>query len=518
MDYASNGNLRQRHPKNTRLPLETIVTYIKQVADALQYAHDERLIHRDIKPENMLLGRRNEVLLSDFGIALIAQSTHMQSTQEVVGTAYYMAPEQLQGKPRLASDQYALGIVVYEWLSGNRPFHGSFSEIASQHMFVPPAPLRERVSTISPALEEVVMTALAKDPHQRFGSVRAFATALEQASDSTRASSMVAPPSSPPMQLGPLTPAGQSLVRSEPQPVIQLSDPVTSPGQSAPQPITSSPSARTPRPVEKQAEVTPANTPASLYEATPLSSLSQPGIAPTTASPPGHTPVGSDPRPATAQDRSEAPSRLPYMQPSKRGISRRTVLLGLTGLGLVVAGSGLTWWIVSRNPPEGTLLFTYTGHSDTVNAVAWLHDGSRTASGSADKTVQIWNAADGSSAYTYTGHTNSVNAVTWSPDGSRIASGSLDNTVQVWNAANGSNAYTYKGHTNSVNAVAWSPDGSRIVSGSADITVQVWNAADGSNAYIYKGHTSSVNAAVWSPDGRHIASGSSDKTVQVCQA
>src|SRR5437762_4455124 len=124
MDYASNGTLRQRHPRGTHLPLASIVNYVKQLADALQYAHDEKLIHRDIKPENMLLGRRNEVLLSDFGIAVIAQSTRMQSTQEVVGTAYYMAPEQLQGKPRLASDQYALGVVVYEWLSGSRPFHG----------------------------------------------------------------------------------------------------------------------------------------------------------------------------------------------------------------------------------------------------------------------------------------------------------------------------------------------------------------------------------------------------------
>ncbi|MHB8599778.1 MAG: serine/threonine-protein kinase [Ktedonobacteraceae bacterium] len=156
MDYAPSGTLRQRHPKNTRLPLETIIPYIKQVADALQYAHDEKFIHRDIKPENMLVGRRGEILLSDFGIALIAQSTHMQSTQAVMGTAYYMAPEQLQGKPRRASDQYALGVVVYEWLSGTCPFAGSFREIASQHMFVPPTPLHENLPGLSSAIEEVV--------------------------------------------------------------------------------------------------------------------------------------------------------------------------------------------------------------------------------------------------------------------------------------------------------------------------------------------------------------------------
>src|ERR1700730_18572977 len=81
MSYAPNGNLRQRHAKGTLLSLESIMSYIKQIADALQYAHDEKLIHRDIKPENMLLGRHNDVLLSDFGIALVTQSSRLQSTQ-----------------------------------------------------------------------------------------------------------------------------------------------------------------------------------------------------------------------------------------------------------------------------------------------------------------------------------------------------------------------------------------------------------------------------------------------------
>ena len=180
MNYAPNGSLRQRHPKGTILPLKTIVSYTKQIADALQYAHDQRLVHRDIKPENMLLGRRDELLLSDFGIAILAQSSRYQSTQDMAGTMAYMAPEQIQGHPRPASDQYSLGIVVYEWLCGDRPFHGSMTEIVAQHLAVPPPPLRAKVSAISLDMEQVVMTALAKDPKARFSSVQAFATALEQ--------------------------------------------------------------------------------------------------------------------------------------------------------------------------------------------------------------------------------------------------------------------------------------------------------------------------------------------------
>lgn len=181
MDYAPHGTLRQRHPKGVPLQLPTIVNYVKQVAPALQYAHERKLVHRDVKPENLLLGEDNEVLLSDFGIALVTQSSRYQNTQEVVGTAAYMAPEQLQGKPRPASDQYALGIIVYEWLCGNRPFHGTFTELYSQHLFVPPPPPREKVPTILAAVEQVVLTALEKDPHKRFASMQDFANALETA-------------------------------------------------------------------------------------------------------------------------------------------------------------------------------------------------------------------------------------------------------------------------------------------------------------------------------------------------
>jgi len=173
MDYAPHGTLRQRQPKGTVFPLVTVVSYVKQVAEGLQYAHEQRLIHRDVKPENMLLGPRQEVLLSDFGIALTAHSSFSQNTQNVAGTIVYMAPEQIQGHARPASDQYALGVVVYEWLCGNRPFQGTFTEIALQHTTKPPPPLRLYLPALPVEIEQVVMTALQKDPQQRFSTVRA---------------------------------------------------------------------------------------------------------------------------------------------------------------------------------------------------------------------------------------------------------------------------------------------------------------------------------------------------------
>src|SRR5258708_4737043 len=140
MAYAPNGSLRQRFPEGMRLSLEQVVPLVQQMASALDYAHEQGLIHRDVKPENMLIGAHNQVLLSDFGLALLAQNMHTQAANAMAGTALYMAPELLErGKVHFASDQYALGVVTYEWLCGQRPFTGSsFIQIGAQHVLVKP--------------------------------------------------------------------------------------------------------------------------------------------------------------------------------------------------------------------------------------------------------------------------------------------------------------------------------------------------------------------------------------------
>src|SRR5256712_1250016 len=171
IDYAPHGSLRRRHPKGSVVPLPQIVSYVKQVAVALQYAHGHKLIHRDVKPENLLLGRQQEVLLSDFGLAALAHSSASLSAQEAVGTLPYMAPEQIEGHPSAASDQYALGVVVYEWLCGQRPFEGSMSEVMAQHSSIAAPPLHEKVATVPREIEQVVLRALAKDPKERFASM-----------------------------------------------------------------------------------------------------------------------------------------------------------------------------------------------------------------------------------------------------------------------------------------------------------------------------------------------------------
>lgn len=174
LEYAI-GSLKDRRPADRPLPLLTAVSYLKQIASALQYAHEQRkLVHRDVKPANMLILANEQVVLSDFGIALLAPN----NTQAALGTPYYMAPEQIQGHPSVASDQYALGIVAYEWLSGHPPFQGRMEEIVAQHLSAAYPGLAGRVPA---SMDQVIGRALAKDQQQRFPRIQDFADELERA-------------------------------------------------------------------------------------------------------------------------------------------------------------------------------------------------------------------------------------------------------------------------------------------------------------------------------------------------
>ena len=180
MEYAPRGSLRKNHPRNVPLPLAKIALYTSQIAGALQYAHDQQVMHLDVKPENILIGNQGQLLLSDFGLATVV--TTQEKKSDVRGTLIYMAPEQISGNPVPASDQYALGIVVYEWICGHVPFTGrTVEDVIDKHCYKEPGSLFHEVPTLPPEVEVVVMRALAKDPQARYPSVSEFAQNLERA-------------------------------------------------------------------------------------------------------------------------------------------------------------------------------------------------------------------------------------------------------------------------------------------------------------------------------------------------
>jgi serine/threonine protein kinase len=196
MPLMNGGSLRDRLRKQRIIPPAETVHLIGQVLTALQYAHDRGLIHRDIKPGNMLFkARSNEkdgdrLYLSDFGLvkvlsslqeSMLIQDGISADTRTLTGTPSYMAPEQIMNHASQVSDIYAMGIVLYEMLTGEQPFTSdTYVGLLMKHLHESPRPLRAINPRISPALEAVVLRAMAKDPDQRYQRPQDLQEALEQ--------------------------------------------------------------------------------------------------------------------------------------------------------------------------------------------------------------------------------------------------------------------------------------------------------------------------------------------------
>src|SRR6266699_3438611 len=479
MDFIEGETLEERLGKTPggRLPREKALSIGIQLCSVLDYLHTRQqpIIFRDLKPGNIMLTPGGLVYLIDFGIARHFKMGQVKDTA-AFGSPGYAAPEQYgkaQTTPR--SDIYGLGATLHQLLTGDdptlTPFH--FAPLHLPHQSAPPG------------LEELIRQMLEMNESKRPADMATVKRELQRVAAQYRQQAWMPKP----------TAAPQAAVSSQP----------------------------------------------AAAKAARLVKLKLPGLAKKPAK-----------RPARAKRRLI----------STPSISRRTVVKSLAGLGgLTVAGGGIVLLLRALEAPPSappqpvslpptpatpalgtTRYLVYRGHSAAVDAVAWnpvwglgtlpstaveagLHN-SRIASGSRDKTVQVWPVPQGvqledpaaeGNVFTYRGHTTFVSAVAWSPDGRRIASAAGDNTVQVWNSTTRLTYVTYRGHSSAVRSVAWSPDGKFIASSDA-LTVQVWNASTGEHIFTYSGHTTFVSAVAWSPDGKRIASASDDQTVQVWAA
>ncbi len=168
---------------------EQAVDWVRQAAAALDYAHARGVIHRDIKPGNLLLDGERVLHVADFGIAQLASEDTVGGTGQMLGTAAYIAPEQVLGKPATeASDRYALAVAAFELLVGQRPFTAEyFAAQARQHLEEAPPPASRLNPALPPAVDGVLLRGMAKRPEDRWGSAGEFAQALGGALGTTEA-------------------------------------------------------------------------------------------------------------------------------------------------------------------------------------------------------------------------------------------------------------------------------------------------------------------------------------------
>jgi WD40 repeat protein/serine/threonine protein kinase len=528
-------------------PQERLGLFIP-VCQAVQHAHQKGIIHRDLKPSNILIGLYDGQPVPkviDFGVAKATQQRLTERTLftevgRIIGTLEYMAPEQAELNNLdidTRADIYALGVLLYELLTGSPPFTGqqlrsaAFSEMLRMIREVePPMPStrlssseqlpaiaakrrlepRQLTRVIRGDLDWITMKCLEKERRRRYETANALAMDLQcYLTDEP----VLAGPPSPRYRLRKfLRRNRRSVLAAAVVLLASLTGALVSTWQAV-RATSAEQLAQEDRDKAVQAEAKVK------HERDQAIAASQRAVE-----------AEHQEKKRAQELQQERDHTLDALTEAKRHLANSSVLLAQSACngndGFVLANHFLDrvpaafrhweWYYLKRQYQGG--LFTLQGHRDEVTSVAFSSDGSRIVSGSLDKTLRIWNARTGQPLLQLQGHTSGVTSVSWSPDGSRVASGSLDDTVRVWDAHTGQTLLLCSEHGEIVTSVAWSHDGSRIVSGSRDGTALIWDARTGKTLFELKGHSRAVSSVAWSADDSRVVTGSSDLTVRIWDA
>lgn len=448
MPHVSGGSLADKineyKSNNKMMPAEEAISYLKQAAEAIDYAHSQGIVHRDIKPGNMLLRPDGWLLLADFGIARILSGVENLTQAGVgFGTPEYMAPEQAQGKAEAASDNYSLAVLAYQLFTGKVPFQGDTSYATTiQHMTLPPPPPQQVNPHISIVLSNALLQGLAKQPSERPATAQLLTGELQRALNSapfegTFVTPVQAPPP-PPLNPYEGTPSGSQY--------LSASGSVypTTPGN--------------------QYGV-PAN---NQYAPPPPPPPSQYGMQyPQSNSGPYGTPVSGGQMPYQTAGTYPAGGNI-----GKKSMSRRQVLVA-SGIGLVaIGGTAFAAWAMTHNTHTTTSLGGNKSSTPAANGTSTGSDATPQAN-----STQSANAA-GAPILIQGKHDKAVATLAWSPAGNILASAGAEEEHQVflWDAdklQQGQNLQEKASHDFQYNVtdmvMAWSQDGGMLAIGNAGL-------------------------------------------------
>jgi eukaryotic-like serine/threonine-protein kinase len=594
MEYLQGQTLRQLLNQEKRLSVERAINITTQVCEGLSLAHQGirleqsspissavpsgvphervKVVHRDLKPDNlflvpMALGELVKIL--DFGIAKIrsSQAEGSNATTVFLGTYRYAAPEQFEVGRDLdeRADIYSLGMILYEMLGGTDPFgfgplvkQASGGTWAVAHLEKPVMPLQQQSGCehLPPDLNAIVMRCLQKDPQQRFASVCELSAALQTAiglsyrpqrnlssPSITLASDITCPALStqrywqPETLVDPAAPAvhpttylaAYSATHSATQPAapglnpnvaeFEVSQAQASQAQVSQAQVSFWPDRGLPRPALLWIGVILGGMVGGLTFGLRFYSPSSVPSSLRADEPTVPEAVGAFP--------SSLPENMPAVQPSAAQVHPANQVQSFTGHsdtvwavalspdGQTLVSGGFDKTIRLWNRETGAVAQMLTGHTDAVRTVAVSRDGQTVASGSSDKTIKIWQLQTGELLHTLAGHSGPVWSVDISSNGQILASGSYDGTIKLWDVQTGELLRTLPDHYDSVWSVSLSPDGQTLASGSYDGTIKLWDVQTGALLRTLLGHTEAVRSVDISPNGQILASGSWDKTVKI---
>ncbi|MEJ7592804.1 MAG: protein kinase [Planctomycetaceae bacterium] len=510
------------------------------VCQAIQHAHQKGIIHRDIKPSNVLIAIQDSKPVPkviDFGVAkslnqsLTEQSLYTEIGQ-IIGTLEYMSPEQAELSALdidTRADVYALGVLLYELLTGTTPLDRKRLRTAAYTEMVriireddPPKPstrLTESKETLAsmaaqrrtePArltrevcgeLDWITMKCLEKDRMRRYETANGLARDVERylANEPVEA----CPPRAGYRLRKFANRYRAALVTIAAFGVLLIAGVVVSAWLAV--------RAKT---AERQAIMARDDKERARREA----------VSATEAEAEQHR--KADLNAEIAQQQTKLAERhlyLAHMNLAQSGwedsaINQTVSLLDLYRPAEGLASSagdvrGFEWYYWDRCCHSD--LLTLNAHSAAVTSVAVSPDGRRLASASADQTVKVSDAVTGQELLTLKGHSGTVWKVAFSPDGQRLASVSSDKTARVWDGVTGQELLTLEGHTSWALSVAFSPDGLRLASGDYEGTIKWWDAVSGNELFSQKGHYKQVWTVVFSSDGKQLASASFDPNIKI---